>query len=51
LAVARQQLEGDMLDLTAESLRAAHDSLGEITGRVAPDDLLGHIFSRFCIGK
>jgi tRNA modification GTPase len=51
LAAARQQLEGDMLDLTAESLRAAHDSLGEITGRVAPDDLLGHIFSRFCIGK
>lgn len=51
LVVARQQLEGDMLDLAAESLRAAHDSLGEITGRVAPDDLLGHIFSRFCIGK
>jgi tRNA modification GTPase len=51
LAAARQQLEGDMLDLTAESLRVAHDSLGEITGRVAPDDLLGHIFSRFCIGK
>ncbi|GAA4789298.1 tRNA uridine-5-carboxymethylaminomethyl(34) synthesis GTPase MnmE [Lysobacter hankyongensis] len=51
LAAARQQLEGDMLDLAAEALRAAHDSLGEITGRVAPDDLLGHIFSRFCIGK
>ncbi len=51
LAAARQQLEADMLELTAESLRAAHDSLGEITGRVAPDDLLGHIFSRFCIGK
>lgn len=51
LVAARQQLEADMLDLTAESLRAAHDSLGEITGRVAPDDLLGHIFSRFCIGK
>lgn len=51
LAVARQQLDGDMLELAAESLRAAHDCLGEITGRVAPDDLLGHIFSRFCIGK
>ena len=51
LVAARQQLEADMLDLTAESLRAAHESLGEITGRVAPDDLLGHIFSRFCIGK
>jgi tRNA modification GTPase len=48
---ARQRLDGDMLELTAEALRAAHDSLGEITGRVAPDDLLGHIFSSFCIGK
>lgn len=51
LAAARQQLDGDMLELTAESLRAGHDSLGEITGRLAPDDLLGHIFSSFCIGK
>ena len=51
LAVARRQLDGDMLELAAESLRTAHDCLGEITGRVAPDELLGHIFSRFCIGK
>lgn len=51
LAHARQSLDGDMLELTAESLRASHDTLGEITGRVAPDDLLGHIFSSFCIGK
>ena len=51
LADARQSLDDDMLELTAESLRASHDSLGEITGRVAPDDLLGHIFSSFCIGK
>lgn len=51
LAAARQQLDGDMLELTAESLRAGHDALGEITGRLAPDDLLGHIFSSFCIGK
>lgn len=51
LADARQSLDGDMLELTAESLRASHDTLGEITGRVAPDDLLGHIFSSFCIGK
>ncbi len=51
LATARQWLERDMLDLSAEALRAAHDTLGEITGRVAPDDLLGHIFSSFCIGK
>jgi len=40
-----------MLDLTAEHLRLAHDTLGEITGRVLPDDLLGAVFSTFCIGK
>lgn len=51
LAAARQQLDGERLELAAESLRAGHDALGEITGRLAPDDLLGHIFSRFCIGK
>ncbi len=51
LMAARRQLDGDMLELTAEALRVAHDSLGEITGRIAPDDLLGHIFSSFCIGK
>jgi tRNA modification GTPase len=51
LAGARQSLDRDMLELSAEALRIAHDTLGEITGRVAPDDLLGHIFSSFCIGK
>jgi tRNA modification GTPase len=35
----------------AESLRLAHLSLGEITGAVTSDDLLGEIFSSFCIGK
>lgn len=39
------------LDLFAEDLRLAHDALGEITGEFTPDDLLGEIFSRFCIGK
>jgi tRNA modification GTPase len=39
------------LDLLAEELRLAHDALGEITGQFTPDDLLGEIFSRFCIGK
>lgn len=38
-------------ELLAEDLRAAQDSLGEITGQVTPDDLLGRIFSSFCIGK
>ena len=40
-----------VLDLFAEELRLAHDLLGSITGRMTPDDLLGEIFSRFCIGK
>ena len=39
------------LELVAEELRAAHDALGEITGAFTADDLLGAIFSRFCIGK
>jgi tRNA modification GTPase len=51
LATADTALSGDMLDLAAEALRCAHDALGEITGRVVPDALLGHIFSTFCIGK
>jgi tRNA modification GTPase len=51
LAEARDQLQHEMLDLAAESLRHAHDALGEITGRVRADDLLGHIFASFCIGK
>jgi len=51
LVAARQHLDADRLELAAEALRAGHEALGEITGRVAPDDLLGHIFSRFCIGK
>ncbi|QSX79179.1 tRNA uridine-5-carboxymethylaminomethyl(34) synthesis GTPase MnmE [Agrilutibacter solisilvae] len=51
LAQSRLQLDHEALDLAAESLRAAHDALGEITGRVRADDLLGHIFSSFCIGK
>jgi tRNA modification GTPase len=39
------------LELFAEELRAAQLSLGAITGEVSADDLLGVIFSRFCIGK
>jgi tRNA modification GTPase len=35
----------------AEELRLAQKSLGEITGEYLPDDLLGAIFSSFCIGK
>lgn len=39
------------LELFAEELRLAQDALSEITGEFTPDDLLGEIFSRFCIGK
>jgi len=39
------------LELFAEELRLAQQSLGEITGEFSADDLLGVIFSRFCIGK
>jgi len=39
------------LDLLAEELRLAQQALGGITGAVTADDLLGMIFSRFCIGK
>jgi tRNA modification GTPase len=38
-------------ELAAEELRLAHEALGEITGRVSTEDLLGAVFSRFCIGK
>ncbi len=39
------------LDLLAEELRLAHRALGEITGQFGVEDLLGEIFSNFCIGK
>ncbi len=38
-------------ELFAEELRLAQHALNEITGEFTPDDLLGEIFSRFCIGK
>jgi tRNA modification GTPase len=39
------------LELFAEELRLAQEQLGHITGRLLPDELLGKIFSQFCIGK
>ena len=39
------------LELFAEELSLAQKHLGEITGKLLPDDLLGKIFSQFCIGK
>jgi tRNA modification GTPase len=38
-------------ELLAEELRLSQEALNEITGEFTPDDLLGEIFSRFCIGK
>jgi tRNA modification GTPase len=52
LIQGQSQLEGfGAGELLAEDLRAAQDSLGEITGHLTPDELLGKIFSSFCIGK
>lgn len=39
------------LELLAEDLRQAGEALGEITGQVSADELLGEVFGRFCIGK
>jgi tRNA modification GTPase len=50
-ALAQAAAPDPGLDLLAEDLRLAHDALGEITGAFSADDLLGEIFSRFCIGK
>ncbi len=47
---AERRREG-AAELVAEALRLAHDALGRITGRLHPDDLLGEVFARFCIGK
>lgn len=43
--------QGRHLELFAEELRLAQEALGAITGDFTSDDLLGEIFSRFCIGK
>ena len=53
ILTARRVVEGVLpaLELFAEELRLAQQALGEITGEFTADDLLGVIFSRFCIGK
>ncbi len=48
---AIEQLEGGASELVAADLRQAGMSLGTITGEFSSDDLLGEIFSSFCIGK
>ncbi|MBQ0763797.1 tRNA uridine-5-carboxymethylaminomethyl(34) synthesis GTPase MnmE [Marinobacter psychrophilus] len=52
LVQGQAQLEGyGAGELLAEDLRAAQNALGEITGKITPDELLGKIFGSFCIGK
>jgi tRNA modification GTPase len=51
LALNWLQAPNASLDLLAEELRLAQHALGEITGEFTSEDLLGVIFSRFCIGK
>jgi tRNA modification GTPase len=50
-AVAHLAARKPPLELVAEELRGAQEALSAITGKFSADDLLGEIFSRFCIGK
>ena len=49
--LARAEEVAGQAELLAEELRLAQAALGEITGELSSDDLLGEIFSRFCVGK
>jgi len=49
--LTRSNCAGLALEVVAEELRLAHRALGRITGETSADDLLGEIFSRFCVGK
>ena len=51
LADAHLNTAQPALDILAEELRLAQNALNEITGEFSPDDLLGEIFGKFCIGK
>ena len=50
-AFASSRRNAQAFELMAEELRLAQQALGRITGAISSDDLLGAIFSRFCIGK
>jgi tRNA modification GTPase len=50
-ALVRARNLVDAPELMAEELRSAHRAFGTITGQISADDLLGEIFSSFCIGK
>jgi len=51
LADNQLKAKSQALDLLAEELRLAQNALADITGEFSSDDLLGVIFSKFCIGK
>lgn len=51
LYLAQEQLQFEQIELFAEECRLAQNELNKITGEFTPDDLLGEIFSKFCIGK
>lgn len=51
VAQAQDHLREEALDLLADSLQRCQNALSEITGEFSSDDLLGEIFSNFCIGK
>ena len=51
VALALLENPANPIELAAIDLREALDALGEIPGKVDTEDLLGVVFSRFCIGK
>ncbi len=51
VARAKSLLSVDSAEVVCEELRAANDALSRLTGRIGPEEVLGAIFSRFCIGK
>ncbi|MBL9032805.1 MAG: 50S ribosome-binding GTPase [Phycisphaerae bacterium] len=56
LSRARSRLEGALgevgqAEVVAQELRLALDALGEVVGRITPDEVLGRVFASFCVGK
>jgi tRNA modification GTPase len=51
IATTHAEARPPPIELFAEELRAAQQAFSSITGEFTADDLLGEIFSRFCIGK